>query len=251
MALFLTRYELPGGRDARTQLYAESLGEALELVKDRKMGEMVVSQIDPRAGPVPEMASDLLRAGQIKRANHALVWTSMIAVRAGVADAWDLLCDTGQLHEMAHLVELGPSWGRNGLESLAVRIETLERVTPGHHPCWGGADFEQAERERLDLAYRAAETNRKVAQAEVMLAIAAMERPRLMAPFLRKFEATRLDNPAPDTDQVKFETVDLGKLPAGTTLTATYLTALYLERLRLRSMVTMPTITVSLLEGGV
>lgn len=147
MPMYRTRYSLPNGATRTTQCYARNEKDLARVIKKRGMGE--TRSTDPYAAfrlDEPQMASELLMKGQIAAANHALVWTSMIAVRAGLTDAWGLLNDDGVLHEMAHLLhsrEVSPwsdVFGEPAHVRLARRVEAFERLVPGVHPCWGGED---------------------------------------------------------------------------------------------------------------
>lgn len=140
MPLYRTRYALPLGESRTTQCYAENATHLEEVIKQRGMGEV---RDDPLFEPdrEPRMASELVLAGQLSAANHALIWTSMIAVRAGITDAWALLNDRGVVHEMAHALHVQEVFRQPvGLEALAGRIEAFERLVPGVHPCWAGED---------------------------------------------------------------------------------------------------------------
>jgi hypothetical protein len=94
----------------------------------------------------PKMASDLFGDGKYIEANHALVWTSMIAVRAGLADAWELLNDRGLLHEVAHVMhaQVNSRTDPDLVKHLLSRISAFERKIPGVHPCWAGDDVSSA-----------------------------------------------------------------------------------------------------------
>lgn len=163
MPMYETKYRLPNGSEQGTQCYAESEAHLEEVIKLRGLGETrfmrthessLYSIFGTGTFPHPKMASDLLAKEQYAAANHALTWTSMIAVKAGVVEGWDLLNDQGIMHEMAHMLhsrELnGGSSARNRSRSfydtepehlrLARRIETFERLVPGVHPCWAGED---------------------------------------------------------------------------------------------------------------
>lgn len=147
MPMFVTSYRLPSGSLIPTQCFAEDHDHLDHLIALRGMGERP-GPPDKSYGfpPVPRMASSLMAEGRIAAANHAMIWTGMIAVRAGVTDAWGLLNDEGIVHETAHLLETTANGGpfSYGLESeprhvrLARRIEAFERLVPGVHPCWGG-----------------------------------------------------------------------------------------------------------------
>lgn len=172
MPLYQTNYTLPSGRVDPTQCYAESDEHLVEVIALRSMGE---TRADPvRDGIyVPKMASALMFDGRIAAANHALVWTSMIAARAGLTEAWDLLNDEGILHRVAHELEQD-ELDRRGIltissffggskqdrrEALARRIEAFERLVPGVHPCWAGDD----KRSIVDIKAE----ERRLAQAQV------------------------------------------------------------------------------------
>jgi len=153
MPLYQTNYTLPSGRVDPTQCYAESDEHLVEVIALRSMGE---TRADPvRDGIyVPKMASALMFDGKIAAANHALVWTPIIATRAGRTEGWDLLNAEGIRHRGGHELEQD-EYDRRGVltissffggskeerrEALARRIESFERLVPGVHPCWAGDD---------------------------------------------------------------------------------------------------------------
>lgn len=151
MPLYATRYTLPGGREAMTQCYARDPEHLAETVLARRMSERV--QPIERAIPAPVMTSEHLRMGHLHEAIHAATWLSMVAVRAGTVDPWELLCDTGPIHELTHLLVAGELFaGPRRNDRLASELEQLERATPGVHPSWGGELRDVAAVEDLVLA---------------------------------------------------------------------------------------------------
>lgn len=153
MPMYMTRYPLPRGSDAVTSCYATDIHHLKETIALRGMREEHVAGQTPN---VPRMASELLHARRFGDANHALVWTSMVATRAGIATAWELLNDYGLLHQMAHVVESAPSCSCPSCQGTGLidQLEAFERRVPGLHPSWGG---ELTERERSMAPLRLAE----------------------------------------------------------------------------------------------
>lgn len=151
MPQYRSRYQTHKGRVQYTQVYAENDAHLEEVLALRGMGE---TRVDPTSifeeYDAPQMASELCAAGKLAAANHALVWTGMIAAKAGIADAWAMLNDDGIIHDLAHEMhskEASPLYTLSALgfnESrhvrLARRIEAFERLVPGVHPCWAGED---------------------------------------------------------------------------------------------------------------
>lgn len=175
--LFRVSYKLKPDDESRlsTQMYALDADNAADLIVRRKMDEVLDGPWQSYFGggdPAPSMGSTLLRAGKLAKANHALIWTSMIAVRAGVIDAWELMNDKGVVHELAHEMQisnstdidsvLGRSYHRAYVwRPLADRIEALERLVPGLHPSWGEEDYDRKEEERQRLKAEAEAERRK------------------------------------------------------------------------------------------
>lgn len=143
MAMFVTRYRLPNGAAVPTTVYARDLRHLREVIDQRGLGEGM-AEPHPYFLPMraPKMPSELLEVGQLRAANHALTWVAMIAVKAGKAEAWELLNDRGVLHEMAHILhsqeEGQDSIVRDQVAFLLPKVRTFEREVPGVHPCWGG-----------------------------------------------------------------------------------------------------------------
>jgi hypothetical protein len=153
MPMYATEYRLPKGGRAQTTCYAMSAEHLAETLKLRNLGEVPTG----RSFPAPVMASQHLRRRDFAEANHALVWASMIATKAGIVDAWDLLNDNGLLHEMAHVAENGSLPARFAYDvyfgctcdmcrgirpddrdhPFILQVEAFERRVPGLHPSWG------------------------------------------------------------------------------------------------------------------
>jgi hypothetical protein len=152
MPMYETRYRLPSGRMVPTQCYARGPAHLDETMRSRGLGE--ISTYDENSSFIekPKMPSTLIRCGEIAAAQHALTWVSMIAVRAGMVDGWELLHDDGLIHELAHLAHTREFRSRSSAyrdalaaryepdryeaERLADKIETFERTVPGVHPSW-------------------------------------------------------------------------------------------------------------------
>lgn len=142
MPRYDTRYAAPGGYNHTTvtQCYALDPHHLKEVMKLRGMNETESSSLLSD----PKMPSEDLAAGKFAAANHGLMWVTMIASKAlpGLA-TWDLLSDFGVVHEMAHLlhskeVSLGHAYSvREQAHTLLPKIEALEMLVPGVHPCWG------------------------------------------------------------------------------------------------------------------
>lgn len=143
MTLYLTRYPLPSGLAATTSCYARDHEHLAETLTVRGMGETATYD-DWRTGlfEPPKLASELIRDGQVAAANHALIWISMIAVRADPATAWEVLNDEGLVHQLAHALhsaERGdPFRDHLGMGRLGDKLDAFERRIPGVHPSWGG-----------------------------------------------------------------------------------------------------------------
>ncbi|MGZ3272399.1 MAG: hypothetical protein ACXU82_03585 [Caulobacteraceae bacterium] len=141
MPMYVTMYSLPNGLPTATQCYAKDRGHLRELMTLRRMGETEGDGF--YVLPRPKMASELVRMRQLRAANHALVWISMVACRAAPERSWELLNDQGLVHELAHTmhsVEMGRDIEDFGLARFADKVEDFERTVPGAHPCWGVAD---------------------------------------------------------------------------------------------------------------
>lgn len=143
--IYETAYKLPNGATRRTSVYARDEAHLAETIALRGMDEEA-------SGPYyyghPQMASTLAYRGALREANHALVWASMIATRAGVTDAWALMNDEGLLHELAHQLHnsVQPFFDYDTLYGkppkhvdLAYRLEAFELTVPGLHPRWADA----------------------------------------------------------------------------------------------------------------
>lgn len=145
MPMYATEYRLPDGRPATTSCFARNGNHLEEVIKLRKMGERLDTFTGRFINP-PRMASDLLRSGRVAAANHALIWTSMIAARAGVMGEWGLLNDNGLVHEIAHVMHSREMDGAHcscrqcDVSDLAHKVERFERQVPGVHPCWGSEE---------------------------------------------------------------------------------------------------------------
>lgn len=163
MPLYVTTYPLSFSRRMTTTCYAADLAHLAETMAQRRMGEELFRELgDFDPDNQHRLASDWMRANDPIRANHALVWISMIACRAGFSDAWSLMNDRGLMHEVAHYLEQSDG-GRREVrvpvsvftgrtfaymagdeltqfpllhEQLARRLEAFERVVPGVHPDW-------------------------------------------------------------------------------------------------------------------
>lgn len=137
MPLFWTNYSLPGGAVTVTSCYARDVEHLHELMAQRGLGE-TLSGDNRFYRDAPVMPSDFLRRGHVVEALHSVIWVAMIAVKAGLADAWELLNDRGIIHELSHAALSYRGGNMIYVDSDFVHAVTkFERGVPGVHPCWG------------------------------------------------------------------------------------------------------------------
>ena len=80
------------------------------------------------------LGSHIRRTGRITMEHlHALVFLAYLCVRHGVADAEDLLCDSGIVHEGVHW-KLGAPFVEDTIEHFAARVEKLELALLRFYP---------------------------------------------------------------------------------------------------------------------
>jgi hypothetical protein len=135
--MWTTEYELPPGgvestnsfpRYMETQLWAPDAETARRYAKQR--GERFKG---PYVGCSEywrniRLPSEWLEEGDGLGAMHALCWLSMVATRAGVVTAEELLRDNGALHGMAHFLQARQNVSA---DSLMATLRDLEARTPG------------------------------------------------------------------------------------------------------------------------
>lgn len=100
---FSTEYFLRGARYT-TVVYAKNLDQAVEHIKDRKLGETLINELLD----APEMVSKLILQFCWADAIHAACWLGMVATASETCTGQDLLDDQGLIHALSHLVRQSP-----------------------------------------------------------------------------------------------------------------------------------------------
>lgn len=146
MPMYYTYYNVPGVTGSahpqttqETQVWAKDESHLVEVMEARKLGEWR-SYGDAMAAfyeGSTRLPSEWLELGNIPEALHAANWLCMVAVKAGVIEAWEVLHDNGAIHGLSHL-NLPHVAGNNRedvLEKYTKHILSellrIEAITPG------------------------------------------------------------------------------------------------------------------------
>lgn len=115
-------------------LWARNARHAKALAKRRGLNERIISapsKVAPYLRPSTLLAK---RRPNMINVIHGAMYLGWIASRAQITTGTRLIADAGLLHELAHYAQFGEDRRRGFKDSLVVRLQRLERKTPGYWP---------------------------------------------------------------------------------------------------------------------
>lgn len=136
MTCYVTRYYCPTtGKRIDTSIWASSYRHAKELVKDRKINEVVDPFLNLNGVMLP---SEWFIHGDMLQCLHAANWLGHVACAAGIVKGEELLSDNGIIHNLVHLMYADKQLSPFGIESnnyarsqMYEWLIDLEARTPG------------------------------------------------------------------------------------------------------------------------
>ena len=127
---YFTKYPEGGGYFA-SYVYVDSPEEAHEVVKQRGLGEKVISVGSKAKRPGKSLAGRISKSRVITPGDlHKLTFLAWIAIESGQRSVRQVLGDRGILHQAIHWMADIPL----GREKFLEEVRDLERDIPGYRP---------------------------------------------------------------------------------------------------------------------